>query len=250
MPGWRRCCSKWHFNQPRGEQITEPRIQPGRSSSPRGQRYSLGRRRDQPSGCGLRLYFEAPQGSILQHAQNELFSPTAKISNSKLHCKQWRGRLLRAAPNSGEAAPRRTSHLGSGPPPPRAPAAHRARAPATSREGRVARRQPRLRGGGRVVVTPGTRPLEPSRAGCRGGRDSLASRRRAAGARRRGRQRGAGRLGTRASRQRAGTAERGGQAGPRAPTPPSQPLQLAEAGRYGLPAAGEPGSGTRGARVS
>lgn len=111
MPAWRRCCSKWHFNPPRREQGAELRDPTTRGGVDKGipegaEAFSLGS--GPRLGCGLRLYFQALHGSSPAACSQELFSPTAKIGNSKLHCKQWRGRLLGTARNSGERAPRLT----------------------------------------------------------------------------------------------------------------------------------------------
>lgn len=123
-----------------------------------------------PGGTGAQA---AASVFILKHYRarlrcllSELFSPTAKISNSKLHCKQWKGRPLGTAGNSGTAARALTFHSGGVGAAARPPPLPRARSPG-AREARAARA---VRGAS-----------APSQRG-RGGRDSLASGRRAAGA--------------------------------------------------------------------
>lgn len=164
MPGWRRCCSKRHFNRPRGES------EPGRFNSPGGQRYRWGWGEGgflSLQGAALRppppSLFWSATGLVPAACSEELFSTTAEICNSILHCKQWRRRLPRTARNSGEAARRLTFHSRrasrrsrSHPPREQTPKAGRPGGRWESwRGGRLSHRRPRAAGGG-IPSRPGT----------------------------------------------------------------------------------------------
>ena len=84
-------------------------VQPRPSNSPKRAKRSPGQVRLPLSrGAGAQAEASPPRSStawLVSAAHSEkLFSPTAKISNSKLHSKQWRRRLLLTTRNSTGSA--------------------------------------------------------------------------------------------------------------------------------------------------
>lgn len=84
----RRCCFKWHFNQPRGEGIWEPHTPPGHLSCPERKVFPG---KAQSWGRGLRHDTEALQGRSPQLAQKSYFRSQPKSATANYAANRGEG---------------------------------------------------------------------------------------------------------------------------------------------------------------